>query len=94
MNVSITAELEQLINRKIKSGMYQTASEVVRDALRLLQQRDDQLRQLRADVQAGLGQIRRGEYSEHGSRSTRALASAIKSRGRKRLTPQKKTDAR
>ena len=48
MNVSITPELEQLINEKIKSGMYQTASEVVRDALRLLRQRDDQLRRLRA----------------------------------------------
>jgi antitoxin ParD1/3/4 len=50
MNISLTPELERLVDEKIKTGLYQTASEVVREALRLLQQRDDQLRRLRADV--------------------------------------------
>ena len=50
MNVSLTPELEKLIDDKVKSGLYQTASEVVREGLRLLKQRDDQARQLRADV--------------------------------------------
>ena len=36
MNVSLTDELEMVIEEKVKSGLYQTASEVVRDALRLL----------------------------------------------------------
>ena len=40
MNVSLTPELEQLVNEKVKSGFYQTASEVVREALRLLSERD------------------------------------------------------
>lgn len=94
MNVSLTPELERLVNDKIKTGMYQTASEVVRDALRLLQQRDEQRQRLRADVQAGLEDIRRGRYSEYDSRSGVALANAIKTRGRKRLTQQKKTASR
>jgi putative addiction module CopG family antidote len=34
MNVSLTAELETIIKQKIKSGLYNNASEVVRDALR------------------------------------------------------------
>ena len=34
MNVSLTAELKELIENKVKSGMYNNASEVVRDALR------------------------------------------------------------
>jgi antitoxin ParD1/3/4 len=34
MNVSLTAELEMLIEEKVKSGLYNNASEVVRDALR------------------------------------------------------------
>ena len=52
MNVSLTPELEDLVNEKVRSGFYQTASEVVREALRLLKQRDDDAR--RADHQAGL----------------------------------------
>ena len=52
MNVSLTPELEELVNEKVRSGLYQTASEVVREALRLLKQRDDDVR--RADQRAGL----------------------------------------
>jgi antitoxin ParD1/3/4 len=44
MNVSLTPELEKLVNDKVRSGLYQTASEVVREALRLLKQRDDEAR--------------------------------------------------
>ena len=40
MNVSLTPELERLVNEKVESGLYQTASEVVREALRLLKERD------------------------------------------------------
>jgi antitoxin ParD1/3/4 len=36
----LTPELEQLVQEKVASGLYQTASEVVRDALRLLKERD------------------------------------------------------
>ncbi len=54
MNVSLTPELERLINDKVETGSYQTASEVVREALRLLKHRDEGLVQLRSDIQAGL----------------------------------------
>jgi len=42
--------------RKVESGLYQTASEVVGEALRLLKERDQAREQLRADVQAGFDQ--------------------------------------
>jgi antitoxin ParD1/3/4 len=60
MNVSLAPELEQLVNDKVGSGLCQTASEVVREALRLLNERDD-LARLRADVQAGFDEVARGE---------------------------------
>jgi antitoxin ParD1/3/4 len=41
MNLSITPELQQFIQRKIDSGMYSNASEVVRDALRRMDDKDD-----------------------------------------------------
>jgi antitoxin ParD1/3/4 len=64
MNVSLTPELEELVNEKVRTGLYHTASEVVREALRLLKQRDDETR--RADQRAGLAAEprRRPERSE------------------------------
>jgi antitoxin ParD1/3/4 len=58
MNISLTPHLEELIREKIASGSYTSASEVVREALRLLEQ-EDQLRavkmnKLREDIQQGL----------------------------------------
>lgn len=58
MNVSLTPELEKLVERKVKTGRYQTASEVVREALRALEERDQvtalRLADLRKEVQKGL----------------------------------------
>lgn len=65
MNVSLTRELEQLVNKKVKTGLYHTASEVIRDALRLLEERDRlyqvRLTELRKEVRKGLDQLDRGE---------------------------------
>ena len=52
MNVSLTPELEELVNLKVRSGLYQTASEVVREALRLLKQKDDEARLAAAQITA------------------------------------------
>jgi putative addiction module CopG family antidote len=40
MNVSLTAELEKYVRRKVASGLYNNASEVIREALRLLVERE------------------------------------------------------
>ncbi len=82
MNVSLTPELERLVNEKVESGLYQTASEVVREALRLLKERDNAREHLRADVQAGFDALARGESQTHDKASGRQLSERIKSRGR------------
>jgi antitoxin ParD1/3/4 len=82
MNVSLTPELERLVIEKVESGLYQTASEVVREALRLLKDRDEAREQLRADVLAGFDQLARVEGRTHDRTSSRQLAERIKSRGR------------
>ena len=46
MNVSLGFQWEQFVNEKVKSGRYQTASEVLRDGLRLLEQREQALRRM------------------------------------------------
>lgn len=64
MNVSLTPELEQIVDQKVKSGMYNSASEVVREGLRLLQQRDEnheaKLNALRAEIQKGIDDMEAG----------------------------------
>lgn len=65
MNVSLTPELEQLVNDKVKSGLYNSASEVVREALRLLKEQDAlkacRLEELRRETAVGIVQADRGE---------------------------------
>jgi antitoxin ParD1/3/4 len=65
MNVSLTPELERLVNDKVATGLYTSASEVIREALRLLKERDEvrtvTLRELKRDITAGLTQLDRGE---------------------------------
>ena len=68
MNVSLTPELENFVNEKVKSGLYNSASEVLRESLRLLKERDllkeIQLSELRREIMLGVEQIRNGEYTE------------------------------
>jgi antitoxin ParD1/3/4 len=58
MNVNLTPQLEELVRSKVASGLYTSASEVVREALRLMDEQDRlreaKLTQLRSDVRQGL----------------------------------------
>ena len=48
MHVSLTPALEELVRHKVESGLYNNASEVVREALRLMREHDE-LRRLKLD---------------------------------------------
>lgn len=63
MQVLVDGQSEALIRRKVDTGHYPDASAVVREALRLLDERD-RLQALRADLQVGLDQIDRGDVVE------------------------------
>ena len=97
MNVSLTPTLEELVQRKVATGLYTAASEVIREALRLLEERDElrkmRLGILRQEISVGLDQLERGEASEHGDQSLNTLAADIKAKGRKRLAAKKKPGA-
>src|SRR5215212_2482999 len=63
MNVSLTPELEAMIRQQVDSGRYNNASEVVREALRLLDEHQ-RLQHLRSLLAVGLEQAQRGELVE------------------------------
>jgi antitoxin ParD1/3/4 len=63
MNVSLTPELEAMIRQQVDSGRYNNASEVVREALRLLDEHQ-RVQHLRSLLAVGLEQAQRGEFVE------------------------------
>ncbi len=67
------------------TGLYNSASEVIRKALRLLEERDEmrkmRLAALRKEISAGLDQLERGEVSEYDHRSLSTLAADVKAKG-------------
>ena len=68
LNVSLTAPLSRFVQEKVAEGAYGSASEVVRDALRLLRRQEAleaaRLDRLRAEGGIGLTQAGAGEFSE------------------------------
>ena len=67
-NVSLTPEQDAFVTKVVEAGEYQNASEAVRDALRALQQRRREdglkLKALRAQINAGVQALKRGEFAE------------------------------
>jgi len=66
MNVSLTPELEKFIEEKVETGLYNNASEVIRESLRLLKEHDEIRLKWREQVERGWlqaqsGQVRNGQ---------------------------------
>jgi antitoxin ParD1/3/4 len=93
MNVSLTPELERLVQEKVASGLYNSASEVIRESLRLLQERDRlkeiRLEELRKEIQKGVSQLERGEYQVYETDELETLVSEIQQQGRARISQPK-----
>src|SRR5580704_9098360 len=61
MNVSLPDAMEEFVRQKVAVGDYETASEVVREGLRLLKQRDDLWKaEVRSKIKQGMDSIRAG----------------------------------
>lgn len=85
MNINLTPQLEQLVREKVSSGRYTSASEVVREALRLMEEQDRlriaKLDQLRRDIREGLESGPANSWNvEEMKREGRKLAARGKSR--------------
>jgi len=83
MNVSLTPELEKFVASKVESGLYNNASEVVREGLRLLKEHDDIRLKWREQIERGWLQAQSGQVVD-GEEVFRKATERIKQRGRKR----------
>ena len=65
MNVTLSGDLEELVQNKVRSYGFQSPDEVVREALRLMDERDQFLAlhkdEIKQQIAAGLESLRRGE---------------------------------
>ena len=64
MHVELEPRLEGLIRQKVEAGDYRDTGEVIGEAIRLLDERDRRVRQLRAELAVALAQMERGELIE------------------------------
>ncbi len=87
MNVSLTRELEEFVNSKVQTGRYNSASEVVREALRLLEERDRayaaRLGEFNAEIGRRLAAVERGEIIEPAEALARLRRKSEKRRKRR-----------
>jgi antitoxin ParD1/3/4 len=83
MNINLTPQLEQLVREKVSSGRYTSASEVIREALRLMEEQDRlramKMEQLRREIREGL----------ESGRATSWNVEEIKREGRKQLATRR-----
>lgn len=88
LNVSLPPELESRVRRHVESGLYGSASEVIREALRLFEAyqsiRSANLATLKAEIGQGLADIGAGRVKE-------VDVESVKRRGRAALAGRKKT---
>ena len=63
MTITLTNDLEELINDEIKSGAYESADEVIRASLKLLKAREEGVEALRKEILLGFEDIQHGRFT-------------------------------
>jgi antitoxin ParD1/3/4 len=80
-NISLTPEQDAFVERVVRTGEYQNASEAVRDALRVLQQRRREdalkLKALRMQIKAGMDALETGDFVEIDGEDLQAYLEAL-----------------
>ncbi len=85
MHISLTPELEALVKSKVESGLYNNASEVIREALRFMELNQElfmqlKLERLKAEVAKGAEQAESGKFSQ---RNVQDIAAELNEKYRK-----------
>ena len=68
MNISLTPELEMAVKKKVESGLYNNASEVIREALRNVLKQEQENEWLKREAAIGYAQLEAGEVTRLNSK--------------------------
>lgn len=86
-NVVLTEHHEQVIDRLVKSGRYQNASEVMREGLRLVEHREAleaiKLKALRDAARTGVADLDEGRHEEFGGDALEETIAALAGSGKR-----------
>jgi antitoxin ParD1/3/4 len=105
MHVNLTPTLDEYVLGKVKSGRYNNASEVVREALRRMQDQEarssgtwdlssDEINEIRRNVKQGIEEIERGEGATYeGARGLKRFFREIEVQGLKELAAETKKES-
>jgi antitoxin ParD1/3/4 len=83
MNVSLTPELERFVQRKVETGLYNNASEVIREGLRLLKEHDEIHLKWREQIERGWAQAQAGQVVD-GPHAMSEARNRLRARTKKR----------
>jgi len=87
MDVSLTPELERFVAEKLKSGSFESASDVIGSALAMWKAQEEltpaDLKELRAQIRVGLEQAMRGESTPLDMNAVKERARRLRAGGRK-----------
>ena len=83
MNVSLTPELEKFVEGKVESGLYNNASEVIREGLRLLKEHDEVRLKWREQIERGWIQAQAGRVVD-GAKAMKDARTRLKTMAKKR----------
>ena len=82
MNIHLTPELQSLIRRKLATGRYSSASEVVREGLRLLAEDDEMKTHARRKIAEGLADLEAGRVVD-GEKAVAEILHRLQTRRRR-----------
>jgi antitoxin ParD1/3/4 len=87
MTITLTDELEELINAKVRSGAYKSADEVVMESLRLLKAKEEGMEALRSEIMRGVEDLEQKRFATLTTDAElESFSDEIIRQGRERLT--------
>lgn len=90
MTVEVPADLQQFVHTVIAAGSYKDETEVVDQTLRLLQERQRHIEELRREIQPDLDRVDRGEGIELDDAGLDAFFADVEARGRAELEAERR----
>ena len=92
MNAQLSPKIDQFINERLQRGTYQSAVEVIEDALEALSEKEN-FQAIRSEVDHADDQLGQGEFTEYDETTIQDLAGRVKARGLARLAAEHKPGA-
>jgi len=65
MTITLTTELEKLVNEKVRSGAFESPADVILESLRLLEAREKGMEALRQEILVGVADIEQGRFTTY-----------------------------